>query len=221
MIIDLSRPIQTGMPVFPLLPSTYLGVYRSHAETMRPGGVSVTHNILMMSDHAGTHVDATVHFDPKGEGADKIPLDLMHGPAVVQDFSYKRAGESITAGEVERAFQEAGVSPEDVKIVLFRTGADAHWGRPEYNDYYLEVRRDAALWLIERGIKLFGVDAVTVDHARDRATHMLVREVEFYHIENLTNLDALPRSIFTFIGLPLRLEGASAAPLRAAAILPD
>jgi kynurenine formamidase len=86
---------------------------------------------------------------------------------------------------------------------------------------YLEVRADAVEWMLDRGILVFGVDASTVDHGKDRATHMLMRKRVCYHIENLANLDKLPLDrVFTFVCTPLMMLNSSASPFRALALVP-
>ena len=78
------------------------------------------------------------------------------------------------------------------------------------------------MWMAEKGIKVWGVDASTVDHAHDRATHMLLRKLEFYHMENLANLDALPVNCsFMLICVALPFVGATASPLRPIAVIED
>lgn len=219
-IIDLSRPVETGMPLYPALCSTYVGTYRGHADTLRPGGISATHGIIVMSDHAGTHIDAPIHFNPKGITMDRVALDITYGPAVAFDFSYKPAGDTVTREEVAKQFVSLKLDPERVKIILFRTGADSLYGKENYFRHYLDIKPETVIWLLEQGIKLFGVDASTID-GEAKATHMLLREREFYHMENLTNLDKLGNCIFTFAGFPLKLTGASGSPIRAVAILSE
>ena len=78
-----------------------------------------------------------------------------------------------------------------------------------------------AAWMLDRGILVFGVDASTCDHAKDRATHMLMRNRVCYHMENLANLDKLPQDrIFTFVCTPLMMLNSSASPVRALALVP-
>jgi kynurenine formamidase len=220
-VIDLSRPIHTKMPVFPAISKTYLGVYLGHKDTLRPGNISSQTNILVMCDHAGTHIDSPIHFNPEGTSIDKMPVDSMVGNAVMQDYSFKKTGESITASEVEENLKKISVDPGDLKFILFKTGAGEYYDTDEYLSKYLEVRADAVEWMLDRGILVFGVDASTVDHAKDRATHMVMRKRVCYHIENLANLDKLPRDrIFTFICNPLLMLNSSAAPFRALALVP-
>jgi kynurenine formamidase len=220
-VIDLSRPIHTKMPVFPAISKTYLGVYLGHKDTLRPGNISSQTNILVMCDHAGTHIDSPIHFNPEGTSIDKMPVDSMVGNAVMQDYSFKKTGESITASEVEENLKKISVDPGDLKFILFKTGAGEYYDTDEYLSKYLEVRADAVEWMLDRGILVFGVDASTVDHAKDRATHMVMRKRVCYHIENLANLDKLPRDrIFTFVCNPLLMLNSSAAPFRALALVP-
>jgi arylformamidase len=219
-VIDLSRPIHTKMPVFPAISKTFLGVFQGHKETLRAGGISSQTNILVMCDHAGTHIDSPLHFNPDGTGIDKMPIDLMVGNAVMQDYSSKTNAESITALEVEEKLKKINVNPRDLKYILFRTGAAEYYDTDQYMSKYLEVRADAVAWMLDQGISVFGVDASTCDHAKDRATHMLMRKRVSYHMENLANLGKLPSNrVFTFVCTPLMMIDSSASPVRALALV--
>jgi kynurenine formamidase len=218
--VDLGHPIQTQMPVFPSIMKTFVGVYRSHKENTRPGGVSSQTNIIVMCDHAGTHVDAPIHFNPDGTSIDQMPLDLMVGEAVLLDFTDKKSGDVVTVKDVEGKLKDAGIGPGKINAILFKTGAGPLYGTDKYYQHYLEIHRDTVRWMASCGIKLWGVDASTIDSAPGRETHMLLRELEFYHMENLANLDALPVNvIFTLTCVALPFVGATASPLRPIAIL--
>jgi kynurenine formamidase len=173
-----------------------------------------------MSDHAGTHIDSPIHFNPEGTSIDRIPLDLMIGNAVMQDFSFKKSGDTVTAQEVKERLDRIKVNPKDLKYILFRTGAAELYNTDQYLSYYLEIHVETVEWMLEQGIFIFGVDANTCDHAKDKATHMLMRKRPCYHIENLANLEKLPQDrMFTFICAPLLLKGSSASPIRALAMI--
>ncbi len=220
-VIDLSRPIHTKMPVFPMISKTYLGVYLGHKDTLRPGNISSQINILVMCDHAGTHIDSPLHFNPEGSAIDRMPVEMMVGNAVMQDYSSKKNAESITSADIEQNLKKIDVNPRDLKYILFRTGAGEYYDTDEYMGKYLEVSVEAVEWMLDRGILVFGVDASTCDHAKDKATHMLMRKRVSYHIENLANLDRLPQDrVFTFICNPLLMRDSSAAPFRALALVP-
>ena len=218
--VDLGHPIHTQMPVFPTITKTFVGVYRSHKENTRPGGVSSQSNIIVMGDHAGTHVDAPIHFNPDGVSIDQMPLDLMVGEAVVLDFTEKKSGDLVTVEDVDKKLQEALVDPQRIKAILFKTGAGPLYGTDQYYQHYLEIHHETVRWMARHGIKLWGVDASTIDSAPKRETHMLLRELEFYHMENLANLDDVPvNTIFMLACIALPLVGATASPLRPIAIL--
>ena len=221
-VVDLSRPIHTKMPVFPAIAKTFLGVYLGHTETLRPGNVSSQANILMMCDHAGTHIDSPLHFNPQGTGIDQMPVENMVGNAVVLDFSARQSGDIVTPEDIEVALKKINVNPKDLKFVLFRTGAAELYGTDKYFGHFLEIRADSVEWMLDRGILVFGVDAATVDRDPTRTTHMLMRKRVCYHIENLANLDKLPLGrVFTFICNPLLMLNSSAAPFRALALVPQ
>ncbi len=219
--VDLTRPIHTGMPVFPAITKTFLGVYRGHKESFRPPNVSTQTNLLVMSDHAGTHIDAPVHFNPDGTGIDQFPIELTFGPAVMQDFSSKKSGDIVTVQEVQKRLQEVRINPKDLKYILFQTGAGGLYNTDQYMSYFLEIHVDAVEWMADQGIIVFGVDASTVDRDPNRTTHMFMRKKKCYHIENLANLDKLPQDRpFTFLCTPLPMKDASASPIRAVAAIP-
>ena len=219
-VIDLTRPVYTGMPVFPAVTKTFLGVYKGHKESFRPPNVSTQTNLIVMSDHAGTHIDAPIHFNPDGTGIDQYPLDLMFGPAVMQDFSFKKSGEIVTVQEVKEKLEDIKVNPRDLKYILFRTGAAELYNTDKYMSYFLEIHVDAVEWMVNQGILVFGVDASTVDRDPDRLTHMFMRKKACYHIENLANLDKLPQDrTFVFICTPLSWKDSSASPIRAVAAM--
>lgn len=219
--IDLSRPIFNHMPTFHRAFPTFIEIYRRHIPLRSPEDFSVSAGVIVMGDHNGTHIDATIHFDPNGKGVDQIPLELTCGPAIVHDFSYKKEHDIVTPEDVETKFKESGFSPGDVKIVLFRTGADGHYGTPRFANYFLEFLPETIDWLLDHGIKIMGVDALAIDSDPHKRAHIVVRRREYYHYENLTNLDKVLGRIFLFIGFPLKFQGLTGSPLRAVAVLED
>jgi len=214
-IIDLSQTVEAGGVVFPLLPPTEM--------TPLPKlGAAALVMKLTLGDHTGTHIDSLAHFDPNGKTIEHLPLEYCYGEAIVLDLSHKRAKEIISIQDLKAAAAKAGVEIRPGDIVLIRTGADRLLGSPEYATYEVGIGVDTVRWLVqEKGVKVFGVDEVSIDADKTRPAHMLVKEFEYYHIENLTNLERIPRSRFTFAGFPLKLAGASGGLMRAVAIVED
>ncbi|MFB4281246.1 MULTISPECIES: cyclase family protein [unclassified Nonomuraea] len=209
-LVDLSVPIETGMPVYPGDPEVSVGP----ALTVARDGVNVL--ALHLGSQSGTHVDAPVHIDDTLPALDELPLERFCGPAVVVDARGLAPRSAIGAAAFE------GV--EEVRagtIVLVATGWSAYWGSADYPAHpYLS--EEAAGLLVERGVRTVGIDALSVDPtpAEDFPAHRVLCGAHAVIAENLTGLDRLlevrGRPIEVFL-LPLRLPGADGAPVRAVA----
>lgn len=175
---------------------------------------------LDMSDHTGTHVDAPNHFIPGGKSAAEIELDQMMGQAIMLDVSHKKYDQLVTADLLEEALQKQGQTIHENDIVLIHMFPKA-WGSDGFFEA-VSLSDDAADWLTDKKIKMVGIDLPNADEHTNmqRPVHMKLLEKEIYIIENLVQLQALPREQhFTFMGLPLKIKGATASPIRAIAKL--
>lgn len=151
-MIDLSRVIYDGMPKIPVLPDVRvqrcLSLEKGHP-------LNVTE--ISLPCHAGTHVDAPVHSIDNGKSIEEIPLEDFVGPGTVIPVK-KRGGEEVTARDLE----DSGVPVSRGDILMLFTGWDEKFESPDYNIHpYLS--RDAAEWIVGKGVKLFGIDCITVD----------------------------------------------------------
>jgi len=153
-------------------------------------------NVLRLGEHSGTHVDAPAHFVPGGKTIDGMPLEKFIGEGLVID---------VRDGEGTVGLDELPGSGYRGKIVLFLTG-----GR--------ELSPEVALFLVAEGVKAVGTDGMSIG---DETVHTVLLSGEVPIFENLVNLEALVGRTFTFIGLPLRIEGGSGSPVRAVAITDD
>lgn len=173
---------------------------------------------IQMVAHHGTHVDAPSHFIVGGPTADQIPLDRLHGPAVIWRIEVA-ALSTITADHLEAARPAA--QPGD--MVLIDTGWAQHINTPLYEDHP-HLDEEAARWLVEHQIKLLGVDFSTPDmagHIRPPGfnwpVHQTLLSRGILIAEHVANLSALAgqRVEAFFFGLPV--EGSDGAPARAVA----
>ncbi|WP_297521296.1 cyclase family protein [Thermococcus sp.] len=151
-------------------------------------------NVLKMGEHTGTHVDAPAHFIPGGKTVDELPLEKFIGEGLVLD---------VRGGEGEIKLDEIPDSGYFDRVVLFLTG-----GR--------ELSPEVALFLVAEGAKAVGTDSMSIG---DEAVHKILLSAEVPVFENLAGLEALLDKEFTFIALPLKIEGGSGSPVRAVAIL--
>ena len=204
-----------------------------------PDGKGWASEVLKLSTHAGTHIDAPYHYFPTSEGKpaktiDQVPLEACFGNGVVLDLRGHEGGARVGRAAVERAVDATGAELGAGEIVLLRFGADAHFGTATYWSSYPGLDAEATRWLCEQGIKTMGTDAVGFD--RDFATtkadfsrthdpallweaHRVGIDHEYFHMEKLANLGALPSRGFVVSCFPVKIKAASAAWVRAVAIL--
>ncbi len=211
------------------------------SEADLPSGEGWAEENISLSSHLGTHVDAPWHYGSTCAGArartvDQIPLNELYADAVVLDLTHKRGtGQAITVEDLEKALSRTGYRIKPGDAVLIRTDHDKFDLRDPLRYNYPGLVRESSLWLADVGAKIGGTDALGWDRpfpvmvadwqrTRDKRyiwdAHYALREVEFYVVQQLANLDKLPASGFRVGFFPLPLVGASAAPARAVAFLP-
>jgi arylformamidase len=203
-IIDISVPLQPQMPIWPgsvgfqLLPTMRL-------EAGDPANVSR----LDCDLHVGTHVDAPWHFVENGITVERLSLDILIGPAIV---AYLPQVDAVTAGDLT----DLGL-PSGTKRLLLRTRNSDWWvaGVHEFRKDYVALTADAARWVVKQGIRLIGVDYLSVQRYDDSPlTHRILLEAGVIILEGL-NLASVQPGTYELICLPLCLVGAEGAPSRA------
>jgi len=200
---------------------------------------------VTISTHNGTHMDAPWHFHSTQDAAlpsgarpadtiDKAPLDWCYRPAVKLDFRGKPDGHVVAAAEVEAELARIGHALAPLDIVLVNTRAGALYGQEGYLDAGCGMGREATLYLTSRGVRVVGTDAWSWDApfshtarrwAKDRDPaiiwegHKAGRDIGYYQMEKLHNLEALPATGFEVICFPVKVKGASAGWTRAVALV--
>lgn len=189
--------------------------------------------------HVGTHLDYSFHYGSKSEGhpaktADEIPLEWCYQDGVKLDLSAKKPNETIIASDIELALKKINYNLKPLDIVLLHTGADRLYGTAKYFSDYPGVDVSAIDYLLDRGVKIFGVDTMGLDRPyrfmlkeflekKDikylYPAHFYGRKREFIHIERLANLERLPDYGFKVNCFPVRIKKTGAAWARAVAIL--
>jgi kynurenine formamidase len=169
-------------------------------------------------------VDSFSHLDPDPDAAtiDQMPLDLFFGQAICIDVSAAAPRTDIQPADLDSALERSGQDLRDGDILLLYTGAyNRYWGTPAYLTDFPGLGPDGSRWLLDHGVKTFGVDSCTPDNPASTTypCHMMCRRHHITHYENLANLDQVAGSRFLFAGFPLRLKGAHGGPTRAVAIL--
>jgi kynurenine formamidase len=225
-IKDLTHVLREGIPVY-------------------PGGESFTItkladlsqgyylNKFSTGEHCGTHVDAPIHFIAGGNSIDEIAPPRLVGPLVLLDVRQAAAANpdlEITLDDV-RQWEKAHNEIPMGAFVVAHTGWWKKWSTPKD---YVNVEQDgrahfpgfssdAARFLVEmRKIRGVGIDTLSIDPgvSKEFPAHHIVLKTGAINIENMTNLDDLPKAGATLVIAPLRIGKGSGAPARVFAVVP-
>lgn len=195
--------------------------------------------IQKMGVHSTTHIDAPWHYSPTCNGKpsktiDEMPLELGFGEGIVIDMTHKPDFVAITISDIEAFLEKETLTLSPGMIVLIKTGRDKLNGTKDFPKVGTGMSAEATEWLIDQGIKVMGIDSwgwdLPLQHLAQEAkrsgnselfweAHLVGQRKEYYHMEQLVNLDALPYSGFKVAVFPLKIVGASAAPARVVAMI--
>lgn len=225
-IIDLSREIHHKTHVHPNHPPVIMGVWNDHGNKRILGDTVFSSKSLTISfgDHAGTHVDAPIHFDSRPEALtiDQMPLSSFYTEAFCLDLSHVPLKHQVTVEEMEAALERSGEAIRQGDTVLIHLGTNARlFGSPGYLHDFAGLSTAAIHWLADRGIGMFGVEAISPapEGEPNWRAHLACGERGITHIECLANLESVVgRGRFRFIAFPLKIRGGTASPIRAVAL---
>lgn len=164
---------------------------------------------LCLGTHTGTHVDPPSHFIEGGASAHEIPLDAMIGPCVVRRFDEQF---EITVEQLKQANIPGGTTR-----LLLATPSSALWASPLFHTDYTGLSLLGAEWCIRRGIRLIGIDYLSIEQVKSSTTwntHKTLLGAGIVILEGL-DLRAVPEGNYNLVCLPLLLEGGDGAPARA------
>ena len=205
-IYDVSVPISDLLPVWPGDPRIEIEPFSRISD-----GQSANVTRLSMSSHTGTHVDAPYHFVEGGTTVDRLSLDLLMGPAFVAEM------DGLEGNKIEVYDLASLRLPRSTTRLLLKTSNSSLWeGRlGEFERSYVHLTPQAAEWLVNRGIRLIGVDYLSVEafDVSDHRVHRTLLEAGTVIIEGL-NLSQVPPGPCRLICLPLKIAGGDGAPAR-------
>jgi kynurenine formamidase len=207
-IVDLSLPFHNEMR----------GVSLEPVRKMDEDGLNTTN--LHLYSHAGTHMDAPLHFVAQGNTIDKIDLHKCVGPALVIDLSHKAPNSLITIDDLQP--HETKISPGS--RLLLRTDWDLHADQEDYRTHMPRISADLARWLVDKEIILIGLETPSVASLRPEnkaeltEVHQIFLNAEVVIVESLTKLRELRQETVHFIAFPLRIDGGDGSPVRAIAL---
>jgi|TARA_B110000908_G_C10264587_1_gene462436 kynurenine formamidase len=207
-----------------------------------PDGEGWAIELVQLSTHNGTHLDAPYHFHStmdKGKPSltiDEIPLEWCFQNGVKLDFRHFADGYVVTAEDIRQELDRIDYQLKPLDIVIVNTSAGKKYGHDDYVSSGCGVGYDATIYLLEQGVKVTGTDGWSWDapfvHTKEKFLetgdasliwegHKAGRDMCYCHLEKLHNLEVLPSTGFTISCFPHKVRGGSAGWTRAVAIFDE
>lgn len=201
-IIDISVPLSANIPIWP----GSHGFSQIQTNSISNGCQS-NMTVIDMDIHVGTHIDAPFHFLIDGKTIDKIPLNELCGDAFVLDArDEKIISEMVLIG---------GNIPQNTKRLLIKTNNGYWWKQKSFNQSYVGLSANGAQWLVDYGIKLIGIDYLSVANFDEiQIVHEILLKKDIIIVEGLDLTEPI-QGIYEFSCLPLKMVNADGAPARA------
>lgn len=198
-IYDVSVPLSAATPTYPGDP----GIEITQWLTLAKGDVANV-SLINFGLHSGTHVDAPAHFIPGGATVESLPLGSLIGEAeVVEVASDVRV--------IDEDFVAANCA-SGAQRVLFKTRNSAFWSNTQegFRSDYTYIHPDAARRLVESGIRLVGIDYLSVEQFQSQKfqTHQTLLSSGVVILEGL-DLREVPSGFYELFCLPLKIAGGS------------
>jgi arylformamidase len=209
-IVDLSLPLSAETVTYPGDPRLQIEIL----STIERDGANTSRVVL--STHAGTHVDVPYHLLEQGESIDELALDSFCGSARTYDVSNKVLGSCISINDLDANIK---VKRGEIALLYTRSSDPATNVSTKHSCNYLDMT--LADWLIEKRIKAVGINSISVDslNTLENEVHKKLLQNDILIFENLSNnLRLLVGKHTFFFGMPLKLVRADASPVRAFAL---
>jgi kynurenine formamidase/sugar lactone lactonase YvrE len=210
-----------------------------------PDGEGWAVELVQLSTHNGTHLDAPYHFhstmnkklgeSERAISIDEVPLEWCFQPGVKLDFRHLPTA-TWSRPPTWRPSSAHRPQLRPLEIVVVNTSAGKRYGQNDYVASGCGMGYEATMYLLERGVRLTGTDAWSWDapfvHTAQKygashdasliwEGHKAGRDIGYCHLEKLHNLEALPADGFFISCFPHKIRGASAGWTRAVAIFDD
>jgi len=210
--LDLTLTISASIPTFPDSPKPQFILW----STLKDDEYNL--ELLFLSSHTGTHLDAPYHFVKNGIKIHQIPLDRLVGNGILIKIK-KGKNQSITKNDLILFERKHGDIPKNSSIFFY-----TEWQKNLNSNYYFinnpGLSESAATYLVSKKINLVGIDSPSIDLGQDKnfKVHKILAKNNILIVENLSHLNKISSKQFDFVILPLKLKDATGSPVRAIAI---
>ena len=209
--IDLSLTISESIPTFPGSPKPQFISWSD----IKDDGYNL--ELLFLSSHTGTHLDAPYHFVKNGLKINQIPLERLIGKAILIKLK-KTRNSPITKSDITLFEKKNGKIPNHSSIFFY-----TEWQKNLKKDNYFTenpgLDSSSAKYLASKKINLVGIDSPSIDLGKDESfsVHHILSKNNILIVENLANMNKILSKEFHFTILPLKLKDATGSPVRAVA----
>ena len=212
-VIDLTLTISEQIPTFPGSPQPNF----INWETLEKDGYNL--ELLFLSSHTGTHIDAPYHFLKKGQKIHQIMTRRLVTEAILIKIR-KVANQSITKSDIEKFEKKYGMI-DNGSTIIFHTGWQKNLKKKSYFLKNPGLAVSAAKYLASKKINMVGIDSPSIDLGKDSkfSVHHVLAKSGILIVENLANLEKIHSEIFHLIVAPLKLKNATGSPVRAMALV--
>jgi len=212
-VIDLTLTISENIPTFPGSPQPNFISW----ENIEKDGYNL--ELLFLSSHTGTHIDAPYHFLKKGQKIDQIMIKRLVTEAVLIKIR-KGSDQPITKDDIEK-FEKKHGRIDDGSTIIFNTGWQSNLKKKFYFLKNPGLAVSAARYLASKKINLVGIDSPSIDLGKDGkfSVHHILAKNGILIVENLANLDKIHSEKFHLIVAPLKLKNATGSPVRAMGLI--
>jgi arylformamidase len=198
-IYDVSVPVSAATPTYPGDPGIEIKQWLRLAN-----GDAANVSLINFGLHSGTHVDAPAHFIEGGAKVDSLSMDSFLGEVEVVEV-----GDDV--GVIDKKFVAENCARGSQRV-LFKTRNSAFWSAPErgFRNDYVYIDPGAARWLVDAGVKLVGIDYLSVEQFGSDGfqTHLAFLSRGVVIVESL-DLRAVPGGMYELLCLPLKIAGGS------------
>ena len=211
-VIDLTLTISENIPTFPGSPQPNF----INWESIEKDGYNL--ELLFISTHTGTHIDAPYHFVKKGQKIDQIMTKRLVTEAILIKIR-KGSDQAITKNDIQK-FEKKYGKIDDGSTVIFHTDWQKNLNKKSYFMKNPGLGTSAAKYLASKKINLVGIDSPSIDLGKDEkfSVHHILAKSGILIVENLINLDKINSQKFHLIVAPLKLKNATGSPVRAMAL---
>lgn len=209
LVTDLTQEISSQTKVFPGDPQPHI-IQWTKFEIQ-----GYDSEVMVLSTHTGTHMDAPSHFVKNGKSIDQIQIERFVSKAILFKVS-KDSNETVNLNDLDN--EQQFIEKNDA--VIFSTG----WEKMNKNEQYLSnpgLSEEVAKLLVNKGVNIVCIDGPSIDASMNSefAVHKILLSNDILIIENLCNLDTFEHcSRFEFVASPLKIKDASGSTMRAIAI---